>query len=126
MKKALLEAVVTRVSGTEFDDGGRTIKVSLEDGYSFNIPERSPLARKLYEGYTVDLTYTGTKSNTKENSSGGEFTFNNLTGVKIISITPGELADEFKDLPDFDLPEFKKVGGGSSNTNKDTGSVGKA
>jgi len=123
MKKAILAALVTGIRVTEFEDGQQVVKVGLEDGFSFNLGTTHPLAKKLAEGYEVDITYSGVKENESEMASGAKFTFSNLQGVKVIAIRPGKVNEEFASLPDHELPTAKKVGGGTSSSSSVVGKV---
>jgi hypothetical protein len=123
MKKAILAALVTRVGGTEFQDGQRVVKVSLEDGFSFNLNESSPLIKKICEGREVDITYTGKRENKTQQASGAEYTFTNLSGVRVLDIRRGQ-EQTFDGIDDVDQTiVFKKVQSGAAAT--PTGEVGK-
>lgn len=125
MKLALIGAVVTKITGTEFADGQRVVKVGLEDGYSFNVPENSQLITKIKEGDELDMTYNVAKPNKSTTTSGAEFTFYNLGGVKVIAVRPGSIDETIANLPDAPARTivFKVVGGGTSGGT--TGEVGK-
>lgn len=106
--KMALDCLVTDISGTQFADGTKAVKISLEDFTSFNVRPDAPVLKKLAPGTTFDCYYANDKENESGTPSGGTtITYHNLQGVRIVpaSIKQGAADEALAKLEDVFDPE---------------------